>query len=146
MFRVYGVVSLIVLGGFIMVNFYRPDTGFQHDLPPEEDPRMMAEEGTALAPHGVPANPLPRAHSSHKLHDNQNGYGTYPTNQPQLDVPGNMPQSSYNLHIGNFMHFVVASCLLFINEVDLLVYERKVNRSFDLIKNNCKGTTVSYSR
>ncbi|XP_037773307.1 major facilitator superfamily domain-containing protein 6-A-like [Penaeus monodon] len=49
-FRSYGVVSLIVLGLFIFINFYRKDIGFQPDLPPEEDPRQMAEEGTALLP------------------------------------------------------------------------------------------------
>lgn len=89
-FRGYGVVSLFILGAFIFINFYRKDVGFQHELPPEEDPRQMAEEGTALAPHGVPANPMPRALSSQKLNeisDQSAGYGTYATNG-MLDVPG----------------------------------------------------------
>lgn len=89
-FRSYGVVSLIVLGLFIFINFYRKDIGFQPDLPPEEDPRQMAEEGTALAPHGVPANPMPRALSSQKLNEGapDAGYGTYNATNGMLDIPG----------------------------------------------------------
>lgn len=89
-FRSYGVVSLIVLGLFIFINFYRKDVGFQPDLPPEEDPRQMAEEGTALAPHGVPANPMPRALSSQKLNEGapDAGYGTYNATNGMLDIPG----------------------------------------------------------
>ncbi|XP_047500797.1 major facilitator superfamily domain-containing protein 6-like isoform X2 [Penaeus chinensis] len=89
-FRSYGVVSLIVLALFIFINFYRKDIGFQPDLPPEEDPRQMAEEGTALAPHGVPANPMPRALSSQKLNEGapDAGYGTYNATNGMLDIPG----------------------------------------------------------
>ena len=89
-FRAYGVISLLILGAFIFINFYRRDVGFQHDLPPEEDPREMAEEGTALAPHGVPANPIPRALSSQKLNEGapDAGYGTYHATNGMLDIPG----------------------------------------------------------
>ncbi|XP_045613661.1 major facilitator superfamily domain-containing protein 6 [Procambarus clarkii] len=89
-FRAYGVVSLIVLAAFIFINFYRKDVGFQPDLPPEEDPHEMAEEGTALAPHGVPANPMPRALSSQKLNEGSGeaGYGTYNATNGMLDIPG----------------------------------------------------------
>ncbi|KAG7172105.1 Major facilitator superfamily domain-containing protein 6-like 1, partial [Homarus americanus] len=89
-FRAYGVVSLIILAAFIFINFYRRDVGFQPDLPPEEDPREMAEEGTALAPHGVPANPMPRALSSQKLNEGAGdaGYGTYNATNGMLDIPG----------------------------------------------------------
>lgn len=90
MFRSYGVISLIILGAFIFINFYRKDVGFQPDLPPEEDPHEMAEEGTALAPHGVPANPIPRALSSQKLNEGapDSGYGTYNATNGMLDIPG----------------------------------------------------------
>ncbi|KAK7076566.1 Major facilitator superfamily domain-containing protein 6, partial [Halocaridina rubra] len=89
-FRAYGVLSLLILGTFIFINFYRKDVGFQPDLPPEEDPRQMAEEGTALAPHGVPANPIPRALSSQKLNEGapDAGYGTYNATNGMLDIPG----------------------------------------------------------
>lgn len=89
-FRSYGVISLLILGAFIFINFYRKDVGFQPDLPPEEDPHEMAEEGTALAPHGVPANPIPRALSSQKLNEGASdaGYGTYNATNGMLDVPG----------------------------------------------------------
>lgn len=90
MFRGYGIVSLIILAAFVFINFYRKDVGFQPDLPPEEDPREMAEEGTALAPHGVPANPIPRALSSQKLNEGaaDAGYGTYNATNGMLDIPG----------------------------------------------------------
>ncbi|CAL4060518.1 unnamed protein product [Meganyctiphanes norvegica] len=88
-FRMYGVFSLIILGGFMFIHFYKKDVGFQHDLPPEDDPREMAQEGTALAPHGVPANPIPRALSSSKLDGPaEQGYGTYNTSNGMLDAPG----------------------------------------------------------
>lgn len=90
MFRSYGIISLVILGAFIFINFYRKDVGFQPDLPPEEDPHEMAEEGTALAPHGVPANPIPRALSSQKLNEGASdaGYGTYNATNGMLDIPG----------------------------------------------------------
>lgn len=90
MFRSYGIISLLILGAFIFINFYRKDVGFQPDLPPEEDPHEMAEEGTALAPHGVPANPIPRALSSQKLNEGapDSGYGTYNATNGMLDIPG----------------------------------------------------------
>ncbi|XP_063878953.1 major facilitator superfamily domain-containing protein 6-like isoform X1 [Scylla paramamosain] len=89
-FRSYGIISLVILGAFIFINFYRKDVGFQPDLPPEEDPHEMAEEGTALAPHGVPANPIPRALSSQKLNEGASdaGYGTYNATNGMLDIPG----------------------------------------------------------
>lgn len=85
----YGVLSLIVLAVFVFVNFYRRDGGFQPDLPPDVDPRHLADEGAALAPHGVPANPVPRAHSTLHLDKNDAGasYGSC-TNNGMLDVQG----------------------------------------------------------
>ncbi|XP_033218871.1 major facilitator superfamily domain-containing protein 6-A isoform X3 [Belonocnema kinseyi] len=90
-FRTYGFVCLLVLGGFIFINFYRVDTGFVSDLPPTEDPHQVAE-ATHLAPHGVPSNAIPRALSSSRLHELANqdsGYGaTYSTSGGNLGVPG----------------------------------------------------------
>lgn len=67
-FRAYGLICLVVLGGFVFINFYRKDTGFVADLPPTEDPHQVAE-ATHLAPHGVPSNAIPRALSSTRLHE-----------------------------------------------------------------------------
>ncbi|XP_012143977.1 major facilitator superfamily domain-containing protein 6 jef [Megachile rotundata] len=67
-FRAYGLICLVVLGGFIFINFYRKDTGFVSDLPQTEDPHQVAE-ATHLAPHGVPSNAIPRALSSTRLHE-----------------------------------------------------------------------------
>ena len=85
----YGILSLIVLAVFVFINFYRREGGFQPDLPPEEDPHQMADEGAALAPHGVPANPMPRAPSSQHLDKQEGGasYGSCTTNG-MLDVQG----------------------------------------------------------
>ncbi|XP_018028262.1 major facilitator superfamily domain-containing protein 6 isoform X2 [Hyalella azteca] len=90
----YGLLSLLVLGVFVFVNFYRREGGFQPDVPPEEDPRQMADEGAALAPHGVPANPIPRAHSTQHLDKTEgNTYGSCTTNG-MLDVQGNQGGST----------------------------------------------------
>ncbi|XP_076651289.1 major facilitator superfamily domain-containing protein 6 jef isoform X2 [Halictus rubicundus] len=90
-FRVYGLCCLVVLAGFIFINFYRKDTGFVSDLPQTEDPHQVAE-ATHLAPHGVPSNAIPRALSSTRLHELANqdtGYGaTYQTSGNNLGVPG----------------------------------------------------------
>ncbi|XP_076242019.1 major facilitator superfamily domain-containing protein 6 jef isoform X2 [Calliopsis andreniformis] len=90
-FRAYGLCCLLVLGGFVFINFYRKDTGFVSDLPQTEDPHQVAE-ATHLAPHGVPSNAIPRALSSTRLHELANqdsGYGaTYQTSGGNLGVPG----------------------------------------------------------
>ncbi|KOC63661.1 Major facilitator superfamily domain-containing protein 6 [Habropoda laboriosa] len=90
-FRVYGLSCLIVLAGFVFINFYRKDTGFVSELPQTEDPHQVAE-ATHLAPHGVPSNAIPRALSSTRLHELANqdtGYGaTYQTADGSLGVPG----------------------------------------------------------
>ncbi|KZC12453.1 Major facilitator superfamily domain-containing protein 6 [Dufourea novaeangliae] len=90
-FRAYGLCCLLVLGGFVFINFYRKDTGFVSDLPQTEDPHQVAE-ATHLAPHGVPSNAIPRALSSTRLHELANqdsGYGaTYQTAGGNLGVPG----------------------------------------------------------
>ncbi|CAK9807696.1 Major facilitator superfamily domain-containing protein 6 [Anthophora quadrimaculata] len=90
-FRAYGLICLVVLGGFVFINFYRKDTGFVSELPQTEDPHQVAE-ATHLAPHGVPSNAIPRALSSTRLHELANqdsGYGaTYQTADGSLGVPG----------------------------------------------------------
>ncbi|XP_054015731.1 major facilitator superfamily domain-containing protein 6 isoform X2 [Hylaeus anthracinus] len=90
-FRAYGLFCIVVLGGFVFINFYRKDTGFVSNLPQTEDPRQVAE-ATHLAPHGVPSNAIPRALSSTRLHELANqdsGYGaTYQTSAGNLGVPG----------------------------------------------------------
>ncbi|XP_043226876.1 major facilitator superfamily domain-containing protein 6-like isoform X2 [Amphibalanus amphitrite] len=89
-FRIYGFLSLLVLALFVFINYYKKDTGFQTNLDPSEDPRQMADEGGALAPHGVPASPMPRALSSSRLHDQEPGYGStnYRAQDGTLAPPG----------------------------------------------------------
>lgn len=40
-FRGYGIICMMVLIGFIFINFYRKDTGFVSDLPVTEDPHQV---------------------------------------------------------------------------------------------------------
>lgn len=40
-FRGYGFMCLLVLAGFIFINFYRKETGFVSELPATEDPHQV---------------------------------------------------------------------------------------------------------
>nr|XP_018918105.1 PREDICTED: major facilitator superfamily domain-containing protein 6 [Bemisia tabaci] len=101
-FRAYGVLCMLVLAGFIFINFYRKDLGFLSDIPVTEDPHQVAEETAHLAPHGVPSNPIPRALSSQRLHElggqDQQAYNnaTYGTTGGNLDIPGGQGGYSTN--------------------------------------------------
>lgn len=67
-FRAYGVTCIFVLIGFFGVNYviHGRDhlTSFRSN-----EPHHILEEASHLAPHGVPANPLSRNLSNHKLSD-----------------------------------------------------------------------------
>ena len=70
MFRGYAVCCLVVLGGYIALNFF-----YIRKLPtPDEaaDPKQFVEEGLHLAPCGVPMG-MNRNLSSSKLQDLENG-------------------------------------------------------------------------
>lgn len=125
-FFAYGMFSLLILGVFVFVNFYRRDGGFQPDLPPEEDPHQMADEGAALAPHGVPSNLMPRAASTQHLDKNEAGsYGACTTNG-MLDVQG---KSSFTLDNFDEVHepvyFFLKYCYqpqFYLSDEDKLLY------------------------
>ncbi|XP_023225634.1 major facilitator superfamily domain-containing protein 6-like [Centruroides sculpturatus] len=72
-FRGYGFACLIVLFLFILINYYRKDKGFS-SFQDEQEPGMVIEETSHLAPHGVPANPMARSLSKQNLED-QNSIG-----------------------------------------------------------------------
>ncbi|XP_055638815.1 major facilitator superfamily domain-containing protein 6 isoform X2 [Toxorhynchites rutilus septentrionalis] len=96
----YGIICILVLAGFVFINFYRKEQGFISEIPATEDPHQVAEETSHLAPHGVPSNPIPRALSSTRLNEigNQNadnGYGTYQTTGGALDVPGGAARNPF---------------------------------------------------
>lgn len=40
-FRGYGFICVLVLAGFIFINFYRKETGFVSELPATEDPHQV---------------------------------------------------------------------------------------------------------
>lgn len=59
-FFLYGLVCALVLGLFVHVNYYRKQEGYKfEDEIPSED--MIINDSSALAPHGVPTNPIARS-------------------------------------------------------------------------------------
>jgi len=67
-FRLYGALSILVLGAFAHVNFYRKGEGYGFFDDGDRDDRFKPED-LSLAPHGVPSgpNPMGRSHSKHNL-------------------------------------------------------------------------------
>jgi hypothetical protein len=45
-FRGYGIICMMVLAGFIFINFYRKDGGFVSDIPVSEDPHQVSEQNS----------------------------------------------------------------------------------------------------
>lgn len=99
-FRLYGLLCLLVLAGFIFINFYHKDHGFISDLPPTEDPHQVAEV-THLAPHGVPSNAIPRALSSHRLHELANQDLTYGSTYHAPETSLQLPQENSGMKINS---------------------------------------------
>ncbi|XP_054927050.1 major facilitator superfamily domain-containing protein 6 [Dermacentor andersoni] len=106
-FRGYGFACLLVLVGFVFVNYYRKDRGFVAFRDDEDEPHLVVEETSHLAPHGVPANPMARSLSKQNLGDGQQpGGGQQQPQQPNagvtqgpggfLGVPGGGNQGSRN--------------------------------------------------
>lgn len=67
-FAGYGLLCGVALVAFAFVNFRGGDADAAAGGAADEEARAVAEAGV-LAPHGVPANPLPRALSSTRLAD-----------------------------------------------------------------------------
>ncbi|XP_022242313.1 major facilitator superfamily domain-containing protein 6-like isoform X2 [Limulus polyphemus] len=65
-FRGYGFACLAVLIIFVVVNYYRKDKGFSN-FQDEQEPDMVVEETSHLAPHGVPSNPMARSLSKQNI-------------------------------------------------------------------------------
>ncbi|KAL3205465.1 hypothetical protein MRX96_040833 [Rhipicephalus microplus] len=87
-FRGYGFACLLVLVGFVFVNYYRKDKGFVAFREDEDEPHLVVEETSHLAPHGVPANPMARSLSKQNLGDGQQqGGGQQQPLQPDASVP-----------------------------------------------------------
>ncbi|KAH8024153.1 hypothetical protein HPB51_021774 [Rhipicephalus microplus] len=86
-FRGYGFACLLVLVGFVFVNYYRKDKGFVAFREDEDEPHLVVEETSHLAPHGVPANPMARSLSKQNLGDGQQqGGGQQQPQQPDASV------------------------------------------------------------
>lgn len=101
---------MLVLAAFIFINFYHKEHGFISNLPTTEDPHQVAEV-THLAPHGVPSNAIPRALSSHRLHELANQDLTYGATH---HAPGNtleLPEESKGKAI-NFKKSTVSTKIL----------------------------------
>ncbi|ODM99335.1 Major facilitator superfamily domain-containing protein 6 [Orchesella cincta] len=87
----YGLLCLIALVGFAVLNFYRKDVGgFISELPQEEDPHLMMGGGNDgggtgaghLAPHGVPGS-IPRVPSNARLDEQRGAAGQFDYNSQQ---------------------------------------------------------------
>ncbi|KAG1705490.1 Major facilitator superfamily domain-containing protein 6 [Nymphon striatum] len=101
-FRGYGIACLVVLFAFIFINYYRKDKGFQSF---SDEPQEVIEDSAHLAPHGVPANPMPRALSKQNLGgEEKQQYTTDYKNGTNLNLPQQgqyyqqpqQPQQIYN--------------------------------------------------
>lgn len=68
-FRGYGFACLLVTVAFVMINYYRKDRGFVAFRDDEDEPHLVIEETSHLAPHGVPSNPMARSLSKQNLTD-----------------------------------------------------------------------------
>jgi hypothetical protein len=55
----YGLLSIAVLAAFIHLNYYRPREGY--NFYEDVDPNVIVDDSSALAPHGVPTNPIARS-------------------------------------------------------------------------------------
>lgn len=82
---------MIVLIVFIFINYYHKDQGFRSF---SDEPQVVIEETSHLAPHGVPANPIPRVSSKQNLGDekgnsrqNQKLGDDYYKNEENLNIP-----------------------------------------------------------
>ncbi|XP_076310035.1 major facilitator superfamily domain-containing protein 6-like [Tachypleus tridentatus] len=65
-FRGYGFACLIILILFVFINYYRKDKGFT-SFQDEQEPEMVVEETSHLAPHGVPSSPMARSLSKQNI-------------------------------------------------------------------------------
>ncbi|XP_054158851.1 major facilitator superfamily domain-containing protein 6-like [Oppia nitens] len=74
-FRLYGVSSIIVLAGFIHFNYYKPTEGYNFYEDNDND-NVIIDTSGALAPHGVPTNPIGRSHSRQNIQQQQQSPGT----------------------------------------------------------------------
>ncbi|RWS13364.1 major facilitator superfamily domain-containing protein 6-like protein [Dinothrombium tinctorium] len=70
-FALYGVLSIIVFAFFVFVNYKRTDQGFRW-FDDDADHNVVFEEGSGLAPHGVPSVPLTKVASKHNLAEQVN--------------------------------------------------------------------------
>ncbi|CAM1154710.1 MFSD6 (predicted) [Pycnogonum litorale] len=107
-FRGYGFACMIVLLAFVFINYYRKDSGFQKF---SDEPQEVIEETSHLAPHGVPANPMPRALSKQNIGE-EKGQNYYNDDSyykdPNLNVPkydGHVQQSSQNTNPFNSSNY-----------------------------------------
>ena len=58
-FGLYGGLSILVLAAFVHLNYFRPREGY--NFYEDVDPNVVVDDSSALAPHGVPTNPIARS-------------------------------------------------------------------------------------
>ncbi|CAG2180455.1 unnamed protein product, partial [Oppiella nova] len=115
-FRLYGVLSIVVLGAFIHVNYYKPKEGYK--FYEEDTDQVVMDSASALAPHGVPTNPINRSHSRSNIQqqspdqpeskgDANNGTNPFKSDDPYLDPNHAWNQTYQNsVKLGNHFNLV----------------------------------------
>nr|XP_027194560.1 major facilitator superfamily domain-containing protein 6-like [Dermatophagoides pteronyssinus] len=71
-FFLYGLICAAVLGLFVHLNYYRKNEGYKFEEQIIEDPVITINDSSALAPHGVPTNPIARSVSRHNVDQSEN--------------------------------------------------------------------------
>ncbi|UXI18991.1 mothers against decapentaplegic 4-like [Sarcoptes scabiei] len=94
-FFFYGLLSAIVLGLFVHFNYYRKNEGYKFEEEVTDDP-IMINDSNALAPHGVPSNPIARSVSRQNM-----GITNDPFQQQQHSVKNTNLTISSNISSSN---------------------------------------------
>lgn len=71
-FFLYGLICAAILGLFVHLNYYRKNQGYKFEEEIIEDPVIMINDSSALAPHGVPTNPIARSVSRQNVDQSEN--------------------------------------------------------------------------
>ncbi|XP_042149483.1 major facilitator superfamily domain-containing protein 6-like [Ixodes scapularis] len=94
-FRAYGFACLVVLVAFVFVNYYRKDRGFAAFSDDDDEPHLVVEESSHLAPHGVPSNPMQHSLSKQNLSEGAGPGGGGQQGDQQGGTPGGHTQGGF---------------------------------------------------
>lgn len=75
-FGLYGLLSAAFFGLFVHVNYYHKEEGYKFEE--ENVEQVVINDSSALAPHGVPTNPIARSVSRQNVDSNASTSETQP--------------------------------------------------------------------